>query len=379
MRVLVISHTYISPINRDKWHTFAMLHKDVSLMVVFPSYWPACLFNHQAHINHQEQLDNCTFLALPAFKTGNELLYYYQPYKFYQTISSFRPNLIHVEQGQGAMSYFQSLVYNSLLFLGAKTVFFTWINWQPHHSLKHRFFLSPIEKLNLARAHGAIAGNKDAETILRTKGFKKPIIVLPQLGVNLHKFKQGHFPSAQKYIGFIGRLAKEKGIFNLLNVFFRLADMFKDWHLVFIGQGPESNALKNIIAGHKTRHRIHVGNPVEHEKVASLLNKINILVLPSYDTPTWREQFGHILIEAMACKVPIIGSDAGEIPHVINTAGLIFRQQDEDSLLAQLQKLIQDENLRKQIGEHGYQRVVTHYSHEAIAKKTYAFWQKIMS
>ena len=43
----------------------------------------------------------------------------------------------------------------------------------------------------------------------------------------------------------------------------------------------------------------------------------------------WKEQFGHVIIEAMACKVPVIGSDSGEIPHVIGDAGLIFPEGND--------------------------------------------------
>jgi hypothetical protein len=75
MRVLIVSHTYISPINRNKWITLAQKHPDVTLQVIFPKQWPTCLFNHVATINEDEHQQNCVFEALNTFKTGNELLY----------------------------------------------------------------------------------------------------------------------------------------------------------------------------------------------------------------------------------------------------------------------------------------------------------------
>ena len=118
--------------------------------------------------------------------------------------------------------------------------------------------------------------------------------------------------------------------------------------------------------------------PVSHYKMAELINNIDILVLPSYDTPDWKEQFGHILIEAMACAVPVIGSSAGEIPNVIKDAGLIFEQKNHQALLDSLKTLMQDEKLRETVGKKGLERVIKYYSHQAIAIKTHEFWELII-
>lgn len=379
MRVLVVSHTYISPINRDKWKVLAQRYKDLTLMVVFPKHWPTCLFTHQAQISVDEQLQNCTFLALDTLRAGNEILYRYAHRPFYNAIQSFKPDLIHVEQGDGALSYFQTILYTKWLYPKAKSVFFTWLNWVPEHSLKHRIFLTPLEKINLACSDGAIVGNHDAQDLLRQKGFARPILVLPQLGINADIFKP---PTEQnmhyaKYICYIGRIIEEKGIFDLANAFVRLSDSFKDWNLLFVGKGPAMSALRSFIATSSMSSRMHISQPVAHENIVHLLHNIDILVLPSYDTPTWREQFGHVLIEAMGCKVPIVGSDAGEIAHVIGSCGLIFKQKNQQSLLEQLANLMQDEVLRKEMGEQGYQRAHANYRHESIADKTYAFWQEL--
>lgn len=351
-RVLVVSHTYISSINRDKWKVLARDHKDITLMIVFPKYWPTCLFTHHAEIGDNEQTEKCRFVALDTVKEGNEILYYYAHRQLYDTIKSFRPDLVHVEQGAGALSYLQTNLYAKWLYPKVKSVFFTWLNWTPQFSLKHHVFLSPLEKLNLAYSHGAIVGNHDAQNLLRDKGFKKPILILPQLGINTTIFKPDPPSSKQalghtKYICYIGRIIDEKGIFDLGEAFVKLSQNFADWNLLFVGKGPASLRLRSFIATHRMHNRIYLNEPVAHERIASLLNTIDILVLPSYDTATWREQFGHVLIEAMACKVPIIGSDAGEIPHVIESCGLIFKQRNEHALMMQLTALMQDEALRK--------------------------------
>ena len=52
------------------------------------------------------------------------------------------------------------------------------------------------------------------------------------------------------------------------------------------------------------------------------------MVLPSYATANWAEQFGHVLIEAMAAGCPVIGTKSGEIPHVVGGAGVVVPERD---------------------------------------------------
>jgi glycosyltransferase involved in cell wall biosynthesis len=84
-----------------------------------------------------------------------------------------------------------------------------------------------------------------------------------------------------------------------------------------------------------------------------------------------------VLIEAMACKVPVLGSTGGEIPHVIADAGLVFEQKNEADLREKLGLLMQDNGLPKLLGEKGYKRVMKLYSHEAIARATIKVWKKV--
>ena len=379
MNIVVISHTYIAPINRKKWQVLALLHPDVNLTVIIPHAWPSTMFNHVATIVPSDNLPNCTFVALDVAHAGNEILYTYKPRQLFATLRAAHPDLIQVEQGASAACYAQANIIARLVNRKVRSIFFTWINWEQRHSLKHRLLFTPLEKLNLASAHGAITGNHDAKILLAAHGFKHPIAVIPQLGVDTDHFTPNRAElTVRKRIGFIGRLVEEKGILLLVEAFADLAHRFPDWDLAFIGSGSAREQLWQTVLHHNLQERVALIDPLPHEQMATFLNSTDILVLPSYDTPVWREQFGHVLIEAMACGVPVIGSSAGEISHVIDTAGLVFTQKNTADLLAQLQTLMQDEGLRRSLAQLGLDRARTVYSHQAIAAQTYAFWQHIM-
>jgi glycosyltransferase involved in cell wall biosynthesis len=105
---------------------------------------------------------------------------------------------------------------------------------------------------------------------------------------------------------------------------------------------------------------------------------IDTLVLPSITRPNWKEQFGRVLIEAMACGVPPVGSESGEIPNGIGDGGLTFPEGDADSLRERLVRLARQPALRARLGERGRERVLACYTHRRIAEQTYAFYHRLV-
>ena len=104
---------------------------------------------------------------------------------------------------------------------------------------------------------------------------------------------------------------------------------------------------------------------------------MDVLVLPSLTTPGWVEFFGRVLVEAMACEVPIIGSSSGEIPNVIGDAGLIFHEGDADDLKDKLLLLARNESLKSELAALGKKRAIEKYSWEQIAADTYEVYKSL--
>jgi glycosyltransferase involved in cell wall biosynthesis len=99
------------------------------------------------------------------------------------------------------------------------------------------------------------------------------------------------------------------------------------------------------------------------------LNEMDVLVLPSRTGQHWKEQFGRVLVEAMACGIPVIGSNSGGIPAVIGDAGQVVREGDIAGMRDALSKLRIDTQVRQQYIRKGLLRVLTEYAVPVVASR----------
>ncbi|MDH7515936.1 MAG: glycosyltransferase [Bacteroidota bacterium] len=372
MNVLVIGHTYISRVGREKWRVMAREYS-VRLKIVVPSAWRDYLFTLRYDEHRDEELD---MVPLRVFFSGKEAAHVYR--SLAHVFRSFRPDILHVEEGTDAVSYLQALWLRRLFAPSARTVFFTWMNFEKR--LKFPFPL--VERFNLRHSDAAICGNSDARDILRRKGFAKPIHVLPLLGVDAERFSPGSDPAFREslglrgpVIGFIGRFVQEKGVLDLIDA---VARMPAEADLLFVGGGSLERDMLERAGAHGIAERIRIVPPVRHEEIPHYLRAMDVLVLPSYTVPHWKEQFGQVLVQAMACEVPVVGSRHGEIPNVVGDAGFLFPERDIESLASILARLLASEELRRSMGKKGRMRVLAEYTDKRIAERTVDVYRALL-
>jgi glycosyltransferase involved in cell wall biosynthesis len=165
-------------------------------------------------------------------------------------------------------------------------------------------------------------------------------------------------------VGYVGRLAMEKGVYTLLEAMRHLPPQIK---LVMVGAGPEERRLRELITAYGLAGRIEVRGPVPYRDVPATLNRMDVLVLPSHETKYWKELFGRILIEAMACEVPVVASRSGGIPEVIGDAGMLVEPGNGRTLAAVLESLSADFSARCTLGRNGRDRALRYYDVPVVA------------
>lgn len=372
MKVVVIGHSYIGRESRAKWVILQKLY-NVDIYLVTPKVWPHYLKVYQVMF---EEKAKYKLLPTNTILQGKESWYFYLSPTLY--LNKIKPDIIHVEQGTSALSYFQTLIFKKVFASKAKTIFFSWQNIY----FKYRFPFSFFEKFNLANSDYAIAGNEDAKQIIRKKGFKQPIKVLPQVGVDSQVYKKMDASNIKNklglhsfVIGFVGRFVEEKGLITLIDAGSKITD---DYQLLLVGKGELKDTIIKLASEYNILDRIVFIDTVPHEEVPLYLNCMNLIVLPSRTTDKWKEQFGHVLIEAMSCEVPVIGSSSAEIPNVIGDAGLIFKEGDSDDLYEKITMIMRDEKFKAELAMRGRERVLQKYTNEKIAEETYKVYEELL-
>jgi glycosyltransferase involved in cell wall biosynthesis len=169
-----------------------------------------------------------------------------------------------------------------------------------------------------------------------------------------------------KTIGFMGRLIKEKGLEHFCYAVEQLPREMP-WQVLILGDGPMKAELQAWILKNNFQGRVFL-KLVKHEEVPQILPTMDVLLCPSQTTPFWREQFGRMIIEAFACGVAVIASDSGEIPFVVDDAGLIVSEQDKEAWARTLSQTLTNEDLLHTLRERGFLRART-FSIKTVAEQ----------
>jgi glycosyltransferase involved in cell wall biosynthesis len=342
-------------------------YDDVELLVIVPPVWldpagPVAL--ERSHTNGYR------LLADPVRFNGHFHLHYYPRLK--QRLAEFRPDIVHIDEEPYNLATW--LAMRQAKAVGARTLFFTWQNLHR----RYPFPFSWLERQVLDGVDAAIMGNQEAAAIWQAKGYAGPYRVIPQFGVDpeVYRLPAQRDPGRSFVIGSANRrLVPGKGVDVLLRAAARLPGV---WQLHIAGEGPERPFLQNLAHELNIANRVHFDGPIPSGQMAAYLQQIDVLVLSSRTQPNWKEQFGRVLVEAMACEVAVVGSDSGEIPHVIGDAGLVFPEDDVDALHGYLLRLMQSPELRNELGRNGRARVLAHYTQAQIAAQTVAVYRDMM-
>jgi glycosyltransferase involved in cell wall biosynthesis len=221
-----------------------------------------------------------------------------------------------------------------------------------------------LERIALQRATAAHTCNEAAGRILRRKGFRGLICNLG-LGIDVDRFVQTDRTSRQGplRIGYVGRLETHKGAHVLIDAVARTREPCT---LEMIGDGPEYVALKRRIKTSGAGDRIRLAGFVDHTYLPDRYRQFDVLAVPSLDTPTWIEQFGRVAVEAMACGVPVVGSDSGSLPEVVGEAGILVPPGDANAIATALDHLANNPSERRRLGRRARIQA-ERYSWERIA------------
>lgn len=367
MRVLMLSKACLVGAYQRKLEEIARF-PDIELTVAMPPSWrdgSRVIYLERAHTAGYE------LVVEPIAFNGSFHLHFYP--RLGRLLRALAPDIVHIDEEPYNFATFHALWLAKRF--GARALWFTWQNLNRRYPLPFRL----IECYNLRHADYGIAGSQGAAVVWREKGYTGPLAVVPQFGVDPNIFapRPGERDSSRGFlIGYVGRLVPEKGVDLLLEA---VAGLPGVWRLTIVGAGPERERLEVLARHLGLADRVSFEGTIPSLHMPAFYRELDALVLPSRSRPNWVEQFGRVLIEAMACGVPVVGSDCGEIPNVVGDAGLIFPEGDAETLREHLMHLMRDPDLWVGLARCGRERVLAHFTQAQIAARTVAVYQEMMA
>ncbi len=365
MRVLHIAR-YRSPSMERKLEWMAA-QPDVAVWLVRPAFWQ----DEYGKVALNYTVPGCTLLRVPLLGRPND------PHRALYRTATFglraaRPHIIHAEEEPDSLAALQIVLARRMFAPRAKLILHTWQNI----NRPKKWYVQAVTRISLREADAILCANRGAVQVLQEMGYRGPAEVIPPIGVDTRIFRPlGRRGATGPFrVAYAGRFVPEKGIDTLMEAVARLETGVELW---LIGDGPSRAALEALGRELGIDARIRWIPPVPSERMPEILAQVDVVVLPSRTTPVWKEQFGRVLIEAMACRVPVVGSDSGAIPEVVGDAGLIFPEGDSKLLAGCLRRLKESPEIQQEFAEKGYRWAVSLYSQERVAEATAAYYQDI--
>ncbi len=268
--------------------------------------------------------------------------------KILKEISKFSPDLIH-NHSQYSMGL-QAIIVSKKMKIPIINHYHMYleggINHFPYIFQKTPELTNAIikkeSKIFFTQCDLAITPTKVMGEHLKKIGVKNKIINIP-FGIDLNKFKKEKRYRPKKFtLLYVGRLNKEKNIEDLIHIFAKFAKD-KDVILKIIGDGAEKEKLEILSKTLKIEKKIQFLGWVKREELSKEYNSANMFI-----TLSEMETFGIVILEAMACGLPILGANALAIPELVtnNKNGFLINKKDEIEILNKLQLIYEDKNMQ---------------------------------
>lgn len=362
MRILLLSD--LNSIHTKKWVT-GLLDRGCELMVFGLSEPTDDFYDNLnvaiAYANIKDARHRSLFSKLGYLSKIKEVKKAYR---------KFRPDIVHAHYATSYGLLGSFLKHTPYLISVWGTEIFDF----PKASMLNRLIL----KRNLAKADFLYSTSlRMAE---ETKLYTSKVVDVVPFGVDVSRFQPGTFNENANTItiGIIKTLEKNYAIDDLIKAFGILVQKHADktFNLLIAGEGSQRQMLEALVEELKLSDRVIFLGFVKHHEVPATFAKMDIAVISSL-----AESFGVSAVEAAACSLPVVATRVGGLPEVVKDGetGLLCEPANPEDLAAKLSLLIEDDDLRKKMGNAGRHFVLTHYDWEKNVDTMFAHYQAVLA
>lgn len=262
------------------------------------------------------------------------------------------PDVIHVQQAAG---------YGMLgTFSDRKKTFVSVYGWEVYDLVKSRLWKRAVGYvLGWHRHIGSTSYCMRRQIHREFPSLKTPVAVTP-FGINMKKFCYQPCEKDEIIVGTVKKMDKKYGIEYLIRAFAQAFERLRETepgiaqrlYLELVGPGNQTQELKALAEELGVGERVRFIGKVPHTDVPKWLNRFDVYAAPSILDS---ESFGVAVIEASACRRPVIVSDVGGLPEVVEAGktGFVVPAKDANALADRIVQLLTDEELRTRMGMAG--------------------------
>lgn len=294
-----------------------------------------------------------------------------------QEIRKFAPDIVHAHFASsygllGALSGFHPFIVSVW---GSDIFDF------PQRSFLYR----EIIKFNLKKADKILSTSKIMA--IETRKFTNKEVEITPFGIDLKKFykksaveTKNTFEINEKdiVIGTIKLLELKYGVNFLIHAFAEIAHKYpeKPLKLFIVGDGSEMASLKDLSLSLRIAEKVVFSGMIAHNLVPDYLNLFDVFAALSIE-----ESFGVAIVEAQACEIPVVVSDAGGLPEVVEDGitGFVVKRKNAIEAAKALEKLVLNEELRIKMGTEGRKRVEKLYNWDNNVEQMIEIYEQIKS
>jgi len=215
--------------------------------------------------------------------------------------------------------------------------------------------------------------------ITRNISGRDDIVRIP-MGVDVDFFKNtGKRQELKKRLGisgrivlYVGRLIDWKGVNDLILAMPKVLTEFPDATLLIAGDGPERKVLNQLAEDPGIRGKVCFAGVRSQAEIREYYSAADVFVLPSIENSDGEtEGLGVVLLEAMSCGVPVIGSNVGGIGDIVKheTTGILVPQKDPGAIAQGILRIFEDERLKTKLVLNGRRFVETHFSWDVVSDR----------
>ena len=332
--------------------------------------------NHEEKKDREEELDGIKIYKLARwFKISNTPINPMWYFQIKNIIKKEKPDMINAHTPVPFISDVTARVCGDIPFILTYHTGAMMLKGKLLEDLLIKFYESSILKATLKKAKKIICSSDFVRFDFLKDYAKKTITITPGVDINRFKSKISDFKNKILFVGGLKEAEKYKGLKYLLSAVNIIKKNIKDVKLTVVGEGDYIIYYKKLCKDLEIELNVEFKGRLIGRKLVEQYQKSNVLVLPSLS-----ESFGIVLLEAMACKKPVIGTEIGGISYIINHGknGLLIPPKDPESLAEAILKILKNPELAKKMGRNGHKNVIDKFTWSKQIKKTNDLFRDII-